>query len=408
MQLPNSQGTSVPLSSLGHFEYRPGLGTIHRINQKRVVTVSGSNARWRLADEVLKDVQRRLEQLGRPTLATDAVRDWPALAVRLKDATDGILGRAVSRLSGDARDALDDLAGATADEAGKAMLIGELNEMLRSRDFYQKSDVPEQGLPRALADLREEPLEALDGEDLAHLNRHALNRALGDILAEPRPLQLPDDYSIRYAGEKEEQEEAQAFLMRAFAVALLLIVGILVTQFNTLSAPLIIMTTIVLSTIGVFTGLVVIDQPFDIIMTGVGVISLAGVVVNNAIVLLDYTRQLQRKGMELMEAAVEAGVTRLRPVLLTASTTILGLIPMLTGISFDFRSLEWATRSESSQWWRSMAAAVVFGLAFATPLTLFVVPTLYVSLYRLARKLGLGGLKRAELSGAEQVRLEDY
>jgi len=134
-------------------------------------------------------------------------------------------------------------------------------------------------------------------------------------------------------------------------------------------------------------------MPFGIIMTGVGVISLAGVVVNNAIVLLDYTRQLQRRGLELMEAVLEAGATRLRPVLLTATTTILGLIPMASGISYDFHVMEWVTRSSSSQWWRSMAIAVIFGLAFATVLTLVVVPTLYVALYRIASKLGAGGLR---------------
>ena len=127
-------------------------------------------------------------------------------------------------------------------------------------------------------------------------------------------------------------------------------------------------------------------------MTGIGVISLAGVVVNNAIVLLAYTRQLQERGKKLIDATIEAGATRLRPVLLTAATTILGLIPMATGISYDIHVMEWATRSESSQWWRGMAIAVIFGLAFATMLTLVVVPSLYVTLYRFAQRFGLGGL----------------
>ena len=124
-------------------------------------------------------------------------------------------------------------------------------------------------------------------------------------------------------------------------------------------------------------------------MTGIGVISLAGVVVNNAIVLLAYTRQLQEKGLGLLEAAAEAGVTRLRPVMLTALTTITGLIPMAIGISFDVHTFTWATRSESTQWWRNMAVVVIFGLGFATLLTLVVVPSLYVMLSRLWLRLGL-------------------
>jgi multidrug efflux pump subunit AcrB len=154
------------------------------------------------------------------------------------------------------------------------------------------------------------------------------------------------------------------------------------------------MTTVALSLVGVLIGLVSFGMPFSIIMTGIAVICLAGVVVKNAIVLLAYTRQLQARGMDLISASVEAGATRLRPVLLTAATTVLGLVPMAAGVSFDFHTLTLATRSESSEWWRNMAVAVIFGLTFATLLTLVVVPTLYVSLYRLAAKFGLGGLRK--------------
>jgi multidrug efflux pump subunit AcrB len=121
-------------------------------------------------------------------------------------------------------------------------------------------------------------------------------------------------------------------------------------------------------------------MPFGIIMSGVGVISLAGVVVNNAIVLIDYTNKLLSRGYALTEAVVAAGATRLRPVLLTAITTILGLFPMVTGVSFDFHHLTISWVSESSQYWQSMAVVVVFGLMVATFLTLLVVPTLYLFL----------------------------
>jgi multidrug efflux pump subunit AcrB len=112
-------------------------------------------------------------------------------------------------------------------------------------------------------------------------------------------------------------------------------------------------------------------------MTGVGVISLAGVVVNNAIVLIDYINKLRDRGLEVHDAVVAAGATRLRPVILTAITTILGLLPMVTGVSFDFHKMGMSWVSESSQWWQSMAIVVVFGLMVATFLTLVVVPTLY-------------------------------
>ena len=189
--------------------------------------------------------------------------------------------------------------------------------------------------------------------------------------------QLPPGYDIKFTGEFEFQQEAQSFLSKAFLVALFLIFLILVSMFNSVSQPFIIMTSVLLSLGGAFFGLTVMNLPFGVIMTGVGIISLAGVVVNNAIVLIDYTNKLRDRGYALKDAIVSAGCTRLRPVLLTAVTTILGLIPMVTGVSFDFHKMAIAWVSESSQWWRSMAAVVIFGLVIATFLTLVVVPTLY-------------------------------
>jgi multidrug efflux pump len=199
---------------------------------------------------------------------------------------------------------------------------------------------------------------------------------------------LPPGYKIRFTGEFEFQQEAQIFLSKAFAAAVFLIILILVTQFNSVSQPLIIMTSVILSLGGVFFGLSVMKLPFGIIMTGVGVISLAGVVVNNAIVLIDYTNRLHQRGMQFREAIIAAGCTRLRPVLLTAITTILGLLPMVTGIAYNFHEMEIAWVSESSQWWSSMASAVIFGLALSTVLTLVVVPTLYALIYTTSHKVG--------------------
>ena len=192
-----------------------------------------------------------------------------------------------------------------------------------------------------------------------------------------KKMHLPAGYKITFTGEFEFQQESQDFLSKAFMVALLLIFLILVSMFNSVGQPFIIMTSVILSLGGAFLGLALFKSPFGIIMTGVGVISLAGVVVNNAIVLIDYTNRLRTRGMELRDAVIAAGATRLRPVLLTAVTTILGLIPMITGVSFDFHKGVFSWVSESSQWWQSMAIVVVFGLVVATFLTLVVVPTLY-------------------------------
>ena len=195
-----------------------------------------------------------------------------------------------------------------------------------------------------------------------------------DLLKE---VALPPGYKITFTGENEFQKESEDFLTKAFAVALLLIFLVLVSMFNSVTQPFIIMTSVILSLGGAFLGLMLFRSPFGIIMTGVGVISLAGVVVNNAIVLIDYTNKLRERGFALRNAVISAGATRLRPVLLTAVTTILGLVPMVTGVSFDFLELKISWVSESSQWWQSMAVVVIFGLIVATFLTLIVVPTLY-------------------------------
>jgi multidrug efflux pump len=186
----------------------------------------------------------------------------------------------------------------------------------------------------------------------------------------------PRGYSYRFTGEQREQEKAKAFLSKAFVAALFIIFIILITQFNSFLTPIIILTSVLLSLIGVFAGLLVMGMAFGIIMTGIGVISLAGVVVNNAIVLIDYYNQLMARGLASREALIEAGLVRFRPVMLTAITTILGLLPMATGVSFDFLKLAWDIGGESSQWWGPMAVAVIFGLGVATLLTLVVVPVL--------------------------------
>ncbi len=208
---------------------------------------------------------------------------------------------------------------------------------------------------------------------------------------------IPPGYKIRFTGELDMQKEAEEFLEKAFAAAVFLIIIILVSQFNSVSQPLIIMTSLILSLGGVLFGLTVMRFPFGIVMTGVAIFSLAGVVVNNAIVLIDYTNRLRERGMATKEAIIAAGCTRLRPVLLTAITTILGLLPMVTGISYDFHKMEISWISESSQFWSSMAISVIFGLALATVLTLVVVPALYSFVYTTGRaaERGIKTIRRA-------------
>jgi multidrug efflux pump subunit AcrB len=188
---------------------------------------------------------------------------------------------------------------------------------------------------------------------------------------------LPPGYTLSFAGASQDEAEAQAFLSKAFLYAILLVLLLIVGQFNSYAVPFIIMTSVVMSTVGVFLGLLVTRTPFGIIMTGLGVISLAGVVVNNAIVLLDYAEQLRERGFDRRTAILVTGMRRLRPVLLTAVTTILGLVPTVAGWGFDFRRFAFVPGGESSQWWRPMGVAVMFGLAFSTFLTLVLVPVLY-------------------------------
>jgi multidrug efflux pump subunit AcrB len=221
----------------------------------------------------------------------------------------------------------------------------------------------------------------LDQKRVVNITGDVAGRLANDVIKEidgrlKKNINWPRGYSYRFSGEQEEQAKAQAFLSKAFFAAIAIILLILLTQFNSFITPFIILTSVVLSLIGVFIGLLVTGTAFGIIMTGIGVISLAGVVVNNAIVLIDYYNQLLARGLSSAEALLRAGSVRFRPVMLTAITTILGLLPMATGVSFDFRKLAWDIGGESSQWWGPMAVAVIFGLGFATLLTLIVVPVL--------------------------------
>ena len=213
---------------------------------------------------------------------------------------------------------------------------------------------------------------------------------------------LNDGYQYKFTGQMEDQQKELSFLSTALLVAVFLILLILVTQFNAFSSPVIILTSVVLSLAGVFLGIVISRNDFVIIMTMIGIISLAGIVVNNAIVLVDYTNLIRRRkrkeldvdieillsNEEVKEAVIEGGKTRLRPVLLTAITTILGLFPLASGLNIDFFSLvkEWDPKiffgGDNVIFFKPMSLAIIYGLTFATFLTLVVVPTMYYTIYR--------------------------
>lgn len=218
--------------------------------------------------------------------------------------------------------------------------------------------------------------------------------------------ELPLGYTYRFGGEQEEQEEQMAFLSRALLLAIFLIFLIIVSQFNKITTPLIIMTSVVLSTIGVFLGLVIFQMDFVVIMTMIGIISLAGIVVNNAIVLIDFielTRERKADEMkvdklpfeEVVNSIVVAGKTRLRPVLLTAITTVIGLIPLAVGINIDFirffteYDADFYMGGDNVIFWGPMSWTIVFGLTFATFLTLIIVPVMYLFFAKVNRRLGV-------------------
>jgi multidrug efflux pump subunit AcrB len=210
----------------------------------------------------------------------------------------------------------------------------------------------------------------------ANVSGRLANDVIRDIKARLAGFPWPRGYSIKFTGEQREQEKARDFLSKAFVGAVAIIFMVLLVEFNSVSTVFIIMTSVILSLIGVFLGLLVCGLPFGIMMTSIGVISLAGVVANNAIVLIDYYNRLLEKGLAQGEALVKASLTRMRPVTLGAITTVVGLIPTAVGVSFDFRKMAWDIGGESSQWWGPMAVAVIFGGIVATLLTLVIVPVL--------------------------------
>jgi multidrug efflux pump subunit AcrB len=225
-------------------------------------------------------------------------------------------------------------------------------------------------------------------------NATEINNQMASMLEN---FQMPEGYDYEFTGQQEEQQESTAFLSRALVIAAVLIMIILVTQFNSLVKPVIIISSVVFSTIGVFLGIGIFNMDVVVVMTGIGIVSLAGIVVNNAIVLVDYIELLKRRKREELgleegtylpvkeatDCIVQGGKTRLRPVLLTAITTILGLLPLAIGLNMDFGTLlsefdpQLYFGGNMVNFWGPISWTVIFGLTFATFLTLVIVPVMY-------------------------------
>jgi multidrug efflux pump len=182
--------------------------------------------------------------------------------------------------------------------------------------------------------------------------------------------------NVEFRGENEDQREAEAFLTNAFAAALFLIAIILVVQFNSFYQAALILTAVIFSTVGVLLGLLITDQPFGVVMCGIGIISLAGIVVSNNIVLIDTYNIVRRRGLAVVDAILVTCAQRLRPVMLTTITTILGLLPIVFGMNIDLVTRTVDIGGPSTQWWTQLSTAIAGGLTFATMLTLVLTPCL--------------------------------
>ena len=246
---------------------------------------------------------------------------------------------------------------------------------------------------------------AITSKVLEGYNTNDIVKKLG---IQMKKYQMPHDISYAFQGEQKEMQKNLTFLSKALMIAIFIIFLILVSQFNSMTTPFIILITVVLSMIGVFLGLILMQQDFVVVMTMIGIISLAGIVVNNAIVLLDFTRVIidkkrreQNIGEEELspqslvhDSLVEAGKTRLRPVLLTAITTILGMIPLAIGLNIDFIGLfthfdsNFYIGGENVAFWGPIAKAIINGLAFATFLTLIIVPVMFFIQFRIKYRFG--------------------
>jgi multidrug efflux pump len=222
-----------------------------------------------------------------------------------------------------------------------------------------------------------------------------------DITRELAAADLGPGVTFRLKGEDEERSKASAFLLKAFGTAIFLIFAILLAQFNKLTSVGLVLTAVLLSTFGVMLGLLIMGQPFGVVMAGIGVIANAGVIVNNNIVLIDTYDRLRREGVGAYEAIIETCRERARPVVLTATTAILGVLPIAFGVNVEFLSREITVGAPATQWWINLSTAIVFGLGFATVLTLIVTPAALMAIENVRQaRLRWSGTLRGRLARA--------
>lgn len=231
---------------------------------------------------------------------------------------------------------------------------------------------------------------------LADQQLKALAQSIED---EPLITASGDNVVVRFKGENEDLQESMVFLSKAFLVAVVLMAAILLTQFNSFYQAFVVLSAVVFSTGGVMLGLAIAGKPFGVVMSGIGVIALAGVVVNNNIVLIDAYNELRAKGYALVDAIIESGAQRLRPVMLTTATTVLGLTPMVLQMNVDLMNRSVSFGAPSTQYWSQLATALAGGLLFATALTLLVTPCMLLLGAKLRRVLGM-----AESPAAESIQ----
>ena len=225
-----------------------------------------------------------------------------------------------------------------------------------------------------------ERVATLSSNVLSGYNANEINTQIREALQD---FDVPQGYEISLTGEQEEQAETGQFLMVALVAAVGLIFLVLVAQFNSIGKPLIIMSQVLFSLIGVFIGFATFGMDISVVLTGMGIIAVAGIVVKNGIILIDYIDILRNEGSSLKDAVIEGGATRLNPVLLTAASTILGLIPLAIGLNIDFYGLfasfepNFYFGGDNADFWGPLAWTIIYGLGFATFLTLILVPSMY-------------------------------
>lgn len=260
----------------------------------------------------------------------------------------------------------------------ESRFIGKLDElrmqtstgMVPISNFVQRQAQPKTDLIRHIDSERVITVEAnMAPGELLSIELPKLQAQLPDLNLDPR-------VSLIVKGQNEQQAESETFLVNAFLIALFVMAIILVTQFNSFYQAFLILSAVLFSTVGVFLGLAIFQKPFGIVMSGIGVIALAGIVVNNNIVLIDTYNILRKEGYSATDAILRTGAQRLRPVMMTTVTTILGLLPMVAEINIDFIGRNVDIGGPSTQWWSQLATAVAGGLAFATLLTLVLTPSL--------------------------------